>query len=127
METHYPEIFTEYERLDVDCVLFSTTGESPIPAPAFAAEALGHAASNTFWVSFSAHAPQSVTAPSGIAAPDGQWAVQCSADGAAAIAIADIRTDPTHPARPWRRTARSDLYMLHQVSSDPRSDGRNSF
>ena len=48
METHYPEIFIEYQRLDVDCVLFSTTGESPSAAPAFAAEVLGHAASNTY-------------------------------------------------------------------------------
>ena len=26
MEAHFPEIFSEYERLDVDCVLFSSTG-----------------------------------------------------------------------------------------------------
>jgi len=31
-ELHYPEIFTEYEQLDVDCVLFSTTGEAPSSA-----------------------------------------------------------------------------------------------
>jgi len=127
METHYPEIFTEYERLDVDCVLFSTAGESPSNAPAFAAEVLGHAASNTYWVSFSTLAPQSTVAPSGIAAPDGQWASRCPANGAPAIAVADIRTDPEHPARPWRRKARSDLYRPHQVNSDPRSEDRNLF
>ena len=27
MESHFPEVFSEYERLDVDCVLFSSTGE----------------------------------------------------------------------------------------------------
>jgi predicted amidohydrolase len=127
MESHYPEIFIEYEGLDVDCVLFSTSGESPSAAPPFAAEVLGHAASNRYWVSYSAHSPQSVTAPSGIAAPDGQWAVQCSSDGAPAIAVADIRTDPEDPARPWRRKARSDLCVQHHVTSDPRSDGRNLF
>lgn len=127
MELHYPEIFTEYERLDVDCVLFSTTGETPSSAPAFAAEALGHAASNTYWISFSAHAPQSTSAPSGIAAPDGQWASRCPANGETAIAVADIQTDPKHPARPWRRTARADLYTPHQIDGDPRSDGRNLF
>jgi hypothetical protein len=107
-------------------VLFSTTGESSTNAPAFAAEALGHAASNSYWVSFSAHAPQSVVAPSGIAAPDGQWAAKCLAGGPA-IAVADIKINPGHPARPWRRIARSDLYTHHQVDSDPRSDGRNVF
>ncbi|WP_413989978.1 carbon-nitrogen hydrolase family protein [Labrys okinawensis] len=127
MEAHYPEIFTEYEELDVDCVLFSTTGESPFPVPAFPAEVLGHAASNSYWVSFSAHARQSVTAPSGIASPDGQWAVQCSRDGAPSLAVVDIKTNPRHPARPWRRLARSDLYITHQVSSDPRSDSRKAF
>lgn len=29
MEIHYPELFAEYEKLDVDCVLLSTTGVSP--------------------------------------------------------------------------------------------------
>jgi predicted amidohydrolase len=127
METHFPEIFSEYERLDVDCVLFSTTGGSPTAAPAFAAEALGHAASNTYWVSLSAHAPQSTVAPSGIAAPDGQWAARCPADGEPAIAVADLKIDPGNPARPWRRTARSDIYEPHRVSGDSRSDSRDLF
>ena len=127
METHYPEIFAEYERLDVDCVLFSTTGELPAAAPAFAAEALGHAASNTFWVSYSAHAPQSFTAPAGVAAPNGQWAARCPADGTPGIALADIVIDRDNPARPWRRKARADLYTAYQVSSDPRSADRNVF
>ncbi|TKT82730.1 carbon-nitrogen hydrolase family protein [Aquamicrobium sp. LC103] len=127
METHYPELFIEYERLDVDCVLFSTTGETPIAAPGFAAEALGHAASNAYWVSFSAHAPQSLAAPSGIAGPDGRWATQCRTDGTASIAVANIETNREHPARPWRRTARTGIYDRHRVDSDPRSDGRNMF
>ena len=38
METHFPEIFTEYERLDVDFVLFSSTGDGlPHGGGAFAA------------------------------------------------------------------------------------------
>lgn len=55
MEAHFSEIFLEYERLDVDCVLFSTTGGSSNDA-AFAAEVQGHAASNSTWVSFAVHA-----------------------------------------------------------------------
>lgn len=127
MESHYPEIFLEYERLGVDCVLFSTTGELPEAAPAFAAEALGHAASNTYWVSYAAHAPQSVIMPSGIAAPDDRWAALCPTNVSPGIAFADIQTDPENLARPWRRRARSDLYIPHQVNGDPRSDGRSLF
>jgi predicted amidohydrolase len=127
MESHFPEIFIEYERLGVDCVLFSTTGESSAAGPAFAAEALGHAASNTYWVSFSAHAPQSLTAPSGIAAPNGQWAAQCPADGRPSIAAVDINDNPGNLARPWRRTARAGIYEPHLVKDDRRSDDRSTF
>ncbi|NVD38754.1 carbon-nitrogen hydrolase family protein [Ensifer sp. HO-A22] len=127
METHYPEIFTEYEALDVDCVLFSTSGETPSAAPAFAVEALGHAASNRYWVSYSSHAAQSIVIPSGIAAPDGHWVAQCRSDGTPAIAVADIEINPEPTARLWRRTARANLYAPHQVRNDPRSDDRNTF
>ena len=127
METHYSEIFTEYEQLNVDCILFSTTGETPEAATTFAAEVLGHAASNSYWVSYSAQAPQSVVAPAGIAAPQGDWVIQCPADGSAAVAVSEITIDPDHPARPWRRKARADLYVDLQVQNDPRSDSRNSF
>jgi predicted amidohydrolase len=127
MEAHYPEIFIEYEKLNVDCVLFSTAGESTSNAPACAAEVLGHAASNTYWVSYSTLAPQSPAAPSGIASPDGQWAVQCPMSGLPAIAVTDIKTDPESLARPWRRKARSDLCAPHHIEGDPRSDGRKQF
>lgn len=100
MEAHYPEIFTEYERLEADCVLFSTTGETLAAAPAFVVEALGHAASNTYWASYSAHAPQSLAAPSSIAAPDGRWAALCEAAGAPSLAVTDIAIDRDNPARP---------------------------
>ncbi|WP_209088222.1 carbon-nitrogen hydrolase family protein [Agrobacterium tumefaciens] len=127
MEAHYPEIFMEYERLNVDCVLFSTAGDGPSNAPAFAAEILGHAVSNTYWVSYSTLAAHSAVAPSGIAAPDGRWAAQCPMNGLPAIAIADITIDRENPARPWRRKARGDLYAPHQVNNDPRSESRERF
>ncbi|NWJ26131.1 carbon-nitrogen hydrolase family protein [Rhizobium sp. RM] len=127
MEAHYAEVFAEYERLEVDCVLFSTTGESPSAAPAFAAEVLGHAASNAYWVSYAAHAPQSVTVPAGIASPGGRWASRAPADGKASITVTDILVDRDNPARPWRRKARADLYAEHHVESDPRSDSRDTF
>lgn len=127
MEAHYPEIFMEYEKLNVDCMLFSTAGEDASNAAAFAAEILGHAASNTYWVSYSTLAAQSPGAPSGIAAPDGQWVAQCPMNGLPAIALADVIIDREHPARPWRRKARTDLYTPHQVNNDPRSDGRKEF
>ncbi|RUL98026.1 carbon-nitrogen hydrolase family protein [Rhizobium chutanense] len=129
MECHYPEIFSEYERLDVHCVLFSTTGGSPANEPSFAAEAQGHAASNSYWVSFSipAHPGHADPASSGIVAPGGRWAAQCPTSGTAAISLADIDDNPGDLSRPWRRKARSGLYEPHRVAGDPRSEARDMF
>ena len=120
MEAHYPELFIEYERLDVDCVLFSTTGGAP-----FAAEISGHAASNSYWTSFAVHAQNSADAPAGIAGPDGGWVARCPPDLSPAVAFADISTDPSNPARPWRRTARDGLYETYLAGDDPRSLARS--
>ncbi|MBX4865934.1 carbon-nitrogen hydrolase family protein [Rhizobium bangladeshense] len=129
MECHFPEIFSEYERLDAHCVLFSTTGGVPANDAAFAAEAQGHASTNRYWVSFSlsTHPGLADPAVSGIVAPGGRWAAQCQADGMPAIALADIDDNPGDLSRPWRRKARSGLYEPHRVEGDPRSDARDMF
>ncbi|MDK1493049.1 carbon-nitrogen hydrolase family protein [Sinorhizobium sp. 7-81] len=126
MESHFPEIFIEYERLAVDCVLFSTTGGS-INDLAFAAEAQGHAASNRYWISFSVLARRGLTAPSGIVGPGGQWGAQCAADGAPSIAVVDINDNPGDLARSWRRTARGGIYEPHLADNDQRSRNRDMF
>ena len=123
MESHFPEIFREYERLDVDCVLFSTTGATP----AFASEVQGHAASNRYWVSFSALAYPGFLPPSGIVAPSGEWMARCPADATPSFAIVEVDDNPGDLARPWRRTARAGIYTPHLVEGDPRSDGRDMF
>jgi predicted amidohydrolase len=119
MEVHFPELWDEYEKLGVDCVLFSSTG-SPDGSEAFATEARAHASTNNYWVS--------VAMPdrSGIIGPDGAWL----ASGEAGLAIAELDESaaeiPVFKARPWRRTARAGLYEAYRVS-DPRSDARDAF
>ncbi|WNV86071.1 carbon-nitrogen hydrolase family protein [Umezawaea sp. Da 62-37] len=126
MEVHFPEVFLEYERLDVDCVLFSTAGPGgPDVDDVFALEARAHAATNSFWVSCSG--PATVDAPSGITSPDGRWAARCPRDGVRAIVVADLGRDPDDPARPWRRTARSGVYDPHLAHDDVRSGDRSAF
>lgn len=127
MESHFPEIFVEYEQLNVDCVLFSTTGGAGPNGTVFAAEALGHAASNAYWVSLSVHAQHSRAAPSGIAAPDGQWAAQCPSDGVPSFVVMDITNNPGNLARPWRRSARAGMFEPYVVNDDPRSKIRSGF
>ncbi|PWG07551.1 carbon-nitrogen hydrolase family protein [Streptomyces sp. V2] len=125
MEIHYPELFAEYEELDVDCVLFSTSGTPGNTA----AQAQGHAAANSYWVSFAG--PARYRAPSGIAAPDGDWLARCRVDGSPSVAVADLDDSSEAAAgavtygRPWRREARSGIYAEHRVS-DPRSTDRTA-
>lgn len=134
IEVHYPEVFSEYERLDVDGVLFSSTGPGPASpeAAAFATEAAAHAAANGLWISFAMCAQQSAVTPAGIVAPDGSWAARCPGDGQPAVAVADIDNQPESidiavaRARPWRRLARAGLYDPHLVT-DHRSDDRSAF
>lgn len=128
MEIHYPELFAEYEALDVDCVLLSTTGVNPGNA---AAQAQGHAANNSYWVSFAVPAQHSATAPSGIIAPNGDWLGRCPADGSPSVAVADLDEEAEAAAasvtyaRPWRRQSRAGLNAGGQVA-DPRSEDRTA-
>ena len=129
IEVHFPEVFTEYERLDVDGVLFSTgPGPTHDGTAAFATEARAHASANSLWVSFAMPAQSSAAAPSGIIAPDGRWAARCRDDGRPALAIADIDNGPESidiaitKARPWRRLARSGVYAAHLVTDDRSAD-----
>ena len=133
IEVHFPEVFAEYERLDVDGVLVSTgPGENPDRTAAFATEAQAHAATNGLWVSFAMSAQGGPAAPAGTIAPDGHWAARCPGDERAAVAIADIDNRPESidiavtRARPWRRLARAGVYDAHLVTDD-RSDNRGAF
>jgi len=134
IEVHFPEVFAEYERLEVDGVLFSTTGPGQASggAAAFATEAQAHAAANSLWVSFAISAQHSPDAPAGTIAPDGRWTARCPAERHPAVAITDIDNRPESidiavtKARPWRRLARAQINDAHRVTDD-RSDNRSAF
>ncbi|MER7408122.1 carbon-nitrogen hydrolase family protein [Streptomyces sp. NPDC000070] len=131
IEANFPEIFAEYERLDVDCVLLSVMVDD---APrARVAQAYGTL--YNYWLGYAVPAQFSATTPSGIVAPGGRWLEQCPADGQPALAVADIDLDSANPdidvalryARPWRRRAQEGLYEDRLVDGDPRSDIRTAF
>ncbi|WP_222853745.1 carbon-nitrogen hydrolase family protein [Fodinicola acaciae] len=120
MEVHFPEIFGEYERLDVDAVLFSTAGPpTDETTDVFAAEALAHAAINSYWVGYAG------PVGSGLICPDGEWRARCQSNDPA-VAVADLLTTEENLARPWRRKVRAGIYEPHLVSDDPRSDDRRA-
>jgi predicted amidohydrolase len=131
MEVHFSEVFGEYERLDVDCVLFSTAWGGN---DEFATEARGHALANGLWISFSVDAQQGTSAPSGVISPRGEWLARCPRDGRPSVVAVDLDESCEDlqvallRARPWRRTARGGgVYDAHFVRDDPRSDDRGTF
>jgi predicted amidohydrolase len=133
MEVHFPEVFLEYERLDVDCVLFSTVawtmpGSEPAPqgADVFAAEARAHAATNSYWVSYADTAQGAVHAPSGVISPDGRWLARGPQAAVPAVVVAVLDGSAENLARPWRRKVRAGIYDPHLVD-DPRSEDRATF
>ena len=133
MESHFPEVFSEYERLDVDCVLFSSTGEGTGSPGVFATEIQGHAATNSCWVSYAIGAQYSAVAPSGVVAPGGQWLARCPTNGTASLIVVDLDDEAEgvesalQQARPWRRKARAGVYDPHMVRDDPRTTDRATF
>jgi predicted amidohydrolase len=128
MEVHFPELFLEYERLDVDAVLLSTIGSpNPDDLGIFATEAEANAGTYAYWVSFAATTGDSANAPSGLISPRAEWLARCPRDGTPAIAVADLDDGVENLARPWRRTARDGIYDDHIVHDEPRSDARNAF
>jgi predicted amidohydrolase len=129
IEIQFPELFVEYARLNVDAVLLSTFSRDPM----FPIQAQGHAACGTFWLGFSVPAQCSDATPAGLIGPNGQWIVRAPADGAPALAIADLdrSSEQLHVAlnhaRPWRARARTGELHDQARAADPRSADRSSF
>jgi len=130
IEAHFPEIFAEYEQLNVDCMLLSVMVDDPV-RPVIAQ---AYAALYNYWVGYSTPAQYSHSAPAGVVAPGGNWIARCPANGQPGIAVADL--DPhgdsdidiaLQHARPWRRTARNGLYDSRQAPEDLRSLSRTNF
>jgi predicted amidohydrolase len=111
MDVHFPELFTEYDRLDVDGVLvcYSTNGTPGNDRSA--TEARGHAAANCYWVSLAVAANPDSTIDSGVIDNMGDWIAQGPSDSRPAIAVAELsRADELPPAaRNWRHQARSRI------------------
>lgn len=112
IEVNFAEVFMEYEKLGVDCMLLSAYASDPM----FGLLAQGHAATNSYWLGLSVPAGLGDTLPAGIAAPNGEWLAQAPRDGTAAVVVVDL--DASAPSadeavthrRPWRRQVRSGMY-----------------
>lgn len=113
IEVQFPELFMEYERLDVDAILFSSYGIRSF----FQIALRAHAGFNCLWISGATPAQTAHEGPAGIIGPDSKIISHCSAETSNQLAFATLdRNDPIfdealHKAKPWRRLARQgDIY-----------------
>jgi len=118
IEVCFPELFAEYERLQVDCVLLSTYSRDP----EHRLMACAHAATNCYWVSVAVPAQCSSDLPSMVVGPNGSIIFE------GAAGRADLVLSPLDPAatqfeialrhaRPWRARART-LRAFKTMGSD---------
>jgi predicted amidohydrolase len=126
IEVNFPDVFAEYERLGVDCLLLSAYPVDSV----FAIKARAHAAINNYWIGLSAPAQTRELFPSALIGPDGEPIAQVSPDDELVIAEID-RADPAFHvaldlARPWRRRVRSGEIYAERAVTDPRSADRTT-
>ncbi len=129
IESQFPEVFEEYERLGVDAVLFSSYG---IP-DYFQIALRAHAGLNCIWIGAATPVQKAHKGPAGIIGPDGKWATQCPAAAEPNLATTVLDRDnpvydiPLQKARPWRRRARKGDIYREQIVDDPRSRERGGY
>lgn len=121
IEVHFPELFMEYESLDVDAILFSSYGIGNFSQIALRA----HAGFNCVWISAATPAQKAPQGPSRILGPDGKVIASCTAEPGNQLVFAELdREDPNYDipinkARPWRRAARQGkIYTEKQIGLD---------
>ncbi|RCK52324.1 hydrolase [Thalassospira profundimaris] len=129
IESQFPEVFIEYERLGADAVLFSSYG---IPEH-FQIALRAHAGLNCLWISAATPAQEAHKGSAGIIGPDGKWVALCQTcdDISFTTSVLD-RLDPEYDvplqkARPWRAKARLGEIYREKMTADHRSRNRNGY
>ncbi|MFM6851292.1 MAG: carbon-nitrogen hydrolase family protein [Terrabacter sp.] len=127
IEINFPDVFAEYDRLGVDCLLLSAYPVDTI----FATKARAYAAIHNYWLSLSVPAQATHLFHSGLVGPHGEVLAEAGGDPGLVVATLD-RGDPAlrgalDVARPWRTMARAGgIYRERQVE-DERSRVRTEF
>jgi len=126
-EINFPDLFTEYADLGVDCLLLPTY---PVDA-IFRTKAIALAAINTYWIAVCSVAQRSDLFASELIGPDGSSAGSTAGQD---VFVGQLdRSDPAFDvaltmARPWRASAREGtIYGHHRPIDDPRSLAKTSF
>jgi predicted amidohydrolase len=127
VEINFPDLFAEYERLGVDCLLLSAYPVDSI----FEVKARAHAAINNYWLAMSTPAETAHLLDSELIGPEGT--VLARADDGTELIVGELDRDAPefdialNKARPWRALAREGgIYRSRRVE-DARSTDRTGF
>ena len=129
IESQFQEVFSEYEHLGVDAVLFSSYG---LPTR-FQIALRAHAGLNCLWINAATPAQRAAQRPAGILGPDGKWIAQCQERPEPGFAVTVLNRDdpvyniPLQKARPWRVRARQGDIYREKMTDDPRSGNRSAY
>jgi predicted amidohydrolase len=127
IEINFPELFAEYDRLAVDCLLVSAYPVDSI----FTTKARAYAAIYNSWLSLSVPAQSTHLFRSGLIGPHGEVLSDVGVEPGLAIGTLD-RQDPElrvalDYARPWRAEARAGEIYEARLVDDVRSRVRTEF
>jgi hypothetical protein len=104
----FPELFTEYDRLDVDAVLVSYATTGVTQNEHIGVQVRGTASMNTYWISLAVPANPGAGLESGVADPIGNWVIRGPEDGTPGIAVTDLeKADVSQLGRDFRRRTRA--------------------
>ena len=124
VEINFPELFTEYGQLGVDCLLLSAYPEAPI----FQLKARAHAAVHCFWISLAVPTERAHMLSSALIGPDGE--VVNALEEQEGVMFADLDRSapqfdvPLTKARPWRTSIATNPAYNARALNDPRSVNR---
>ena len=124
VEINFPELFAEYNRLGVDCLLLSAYPEAEI----FYLKARSHAAINNYWIALSTPSNTTHLMMSGLIGPDGEPQKHMRIKEGLVINTMDKHAPvfdiALTKARPWRASVATDPRYQTRQLNDPRSVDR---
>lgn len=124
VEINFPELFIEYGRLGIDCLLFSAY---PVDA-IFDTKARAYAAIHNYWVSLATPTETASFIKSALIGPDGNNIAQVETEKGLVFAELEPSAPefdvPLNKARPWRASVAADVRYQTRHMNDPRSVDR---
>ncbi|MHB1474547.1 MAG: carbon-nitrogen hydrolase family protein [Dermatophilaceae bacterium] len=133
VEINFPQVFSQYEELGVDCLLLSaypsrrSEQDEGVADSIFEVKARGHASINCYWLALSAPQQTADLVRSGLIGPNGALLAQAHVGDELVIGELDRDAKDLQVAltmaRPWRTSAIvGDIYRSRQVADERSTD-----